>query len=105
MKITKMDYAATGAFSQTITDYLCRGEQLRPFYNHFPTLDAFEAQIKEKSFTETQRQTLYTALQEQYTSISEINPQVQQNLELLLQPNTFTITTGHQLNILSLIHI
>lgn len=99
MKITKMDYAATGAFSQTITDYLCRGEQLRPFYNHFPTLDAFEAQIKEKRFTETQRQTLYSALQEQYTSISEINPQVQQNLELLLQPNTFTITTGHQLNI------
>ncbi|ARS37908.1 bacillithiol biosynthesis cysteine-adding enzyme BshC [Pontibacter actiniarum] len=99
MKITKIDYAATGAFSQTITDYLCRGEQLRPFYNHFPTVEAFEAQLKEKSFSEAQRQTLHQALQEQYTSIAEVNPNVQQNIDLLQQSNTFTITTGHQLNI------
>jgi bacillithiol biosynthesis cysteine-adding enzyme BshC len=99
MKITKMDYAATGAFSQTIADYLCRGEQLHDFYNHFPTVEAFEAQIKEKSFGEEQRQTLHQALQEQYQSVAEIHPKVQQNLDLLQQPNTFTITTGHQLNI------
>ncbi|GAB3824004.1 hypothetical protein GCM10028895_31690 [Pontibacter rugosus] len=99
MKITKIDYAAISAFSQTITDYLCRGEQLRPFYNHFPTLEAFEAQLKEKSFSEAQRQTLHQALQEQYTSISEVNTKVQQNIDLLQQSNTFTITTGHQLNI------
>ncbi|WP_082815155.1 bacillithiol biosynthesis cysteine-adding enzyme BshC [Pontibacter akesuensis] len=99
MKITKMDYAATGAFSDTVRDYLCCSEQLQPFYNHFPTLEAFEAQLKEKSFSEAQRQTLHQALQEQYTSLSDIHPKVQQNIDLLLQPNTFTITTGHQLNI------
>ncbi len=99
MKMTTMDYAATGAFSQTIADYLCRGEKLRPFYNHFPTLEAFEAQLKEKSFSEAQRQILHQALQEQYTSIASINPKVQQNIDLLQQPNTYTITTGHQLNI------
>ncbi|AKD05534.1 bacillithiol biosynthesis cysteine-adding enzyme BshC [Pontibacter korlensis] len=99
MKINNIDYAATGAFSKTITDYLCCSEQLQPFYNHFPTLEAFEAQLKEKSFSETQRQTLHQALQEQYTSLSSVNPKVQQKIDLLLQPNTFTITTGHQLNI------
>ncbi|WP_242926450.1 bacillithiol biosynthesis cysteine-adding enzyme BshC [Pontibacter vulgaris] len=99
MKITKMDYAATGAFSQTITDYLAQNEKLKPFYNHFPSIDAFEAQIKEKEFTVKQRQVLHKALQEQYSSISEISPKVQQSIDLLLQPNTFTITTGHQLNI------
>ncbi|GAA4435077.1 bacillithiol biosynthesis cysteine-adding enzyme BshC [Pontibacter saemangeumensis] len=99
MKITKMDYAATGAFSQTIADYLSRGEQLRAFYNHFPTVAAFEAQIKEKSFSEAQRHTLHQALQEQYQSVADIHPKVQQNLDLLRQPNTFTIITGHQLNI------
>ncbi|WP_237586605.1 bacillithiol biosynthesis cysteine-adding enzyme BshC [Pontibacter russatus] len=99
MKITKLDYAATGAFSQTIADYLCRDERLRPFYNRFPTVEAFEAQLKEKSFSDTQRQTLHRALQEQYRSIADINPKVQQNIDLLRQPNTYTITTGHQLNI------
>ncbi|WP_439881077.1 bacillithiol biosynthesis cysteine-adding enzyme BshC [Pontibacter sp. MBLB2868] len=99
MKITKIDYATTGAFSQTVSDYLCRSEKLRPFYNHFPTLDAFEAQLKEKSFTTAQRQTLSQALQQQYTSVSELHPAVQQNLALLKEANTFTVTTGHQLNI------
>ncbi|MCJ8163888.1 bacillithiol biosynthesis cysteine-adding enzyme BshC [Pontibacter sp. E15-1] len=99
MKITTTDYAATGAFSQTISDYLCRSEKLRPFYNHFPTLEAFGAQLQEKSFGEAQRHTLHQALQEQYTSVASINPNVQQNIDLLLQPNTYTITTGHQLNI------
>ncbi|QCR25170.1 bacillithiol biosynthesis cysteine-adding enzyme BshC [Pontibacter sp. SGAir0037] len=99
MKVTTMDYAATGAFSQTITDYLCRSEKLRPFYNHFPTPEAFEKQIQEKQFTPEQRQVLHASLQRQYRSVAEIHPQVKQHLDLLLQPNTFTITTGHQLNI------
>lgn len=99
MKITKVDYAATGAFSQTIADYLSQSEKLRTFYHRFPTLEAFGEQIKEKSFTEAQRHSLHQALQEQYTSVAEIHPQVQQNLELLRQPDTYTVTTGHQLNI------
>ncbi|WP_230407259.1 bacillithiol biosynthesis cysteine-adding enzyme BshC [Pontibacter cellulosilyticus] len=99
MKVTKMDYAAAGAFSKTVTDYLCQNEKLQPFYNRYPTLEVFEAQLKEKTFSEAQRQTLHQALQQQYTSITSINPKVQQNLDLLQQPNTYTVTTGHQLNI------
>ncbi len=99
MKITKIDYAATGAFSKTISDYLCCSEQLQPFYNHFPTLASFAAQLQEKNFDQEQRQTLHQALQEQYTSIPDISPKVQQHIDLLLQPNTYTVTTGHQLNI------
>ncbi|MEJ8801275.1 bacillithiol biosynthesis cysteine-adding enzyme BshC [Pontibacter sp. H249] len=99
MKVTKIDYAATGAFSKTVADYLCQSEKLQPFYNRFPTLEAFEAQIQEKQFSAAQRQVLYQALQQQYTSVTNISSKVQQNLELLQQPNTYTVTTGHQLNI------
>lgn len=99
MKICKMDYAATGAFSQTITDYLSQSEKLQPFYHRFPALEAFEAQLQEKTFTQQQRETLHRALQRQYTSVADIHPNVQQHLGLLLQPNTYTVTTGHQLNI------
>ena len=94
-----MDYASTGAFSKTVSDYLCQDEKLQPFYNRFPALEAFEAQLKEKAFSDSQRQTLHQALQQQYSSIGTINPKVQQNIDLLQQPNTYTITTGHQLNI------
>ncbi|MDX5419790.1 MAG: bacillithiol biosynthesis cysteine-adding enzyme BshC, partial [Hymenobacteraceae bacterium] len=99
MKITKVDYAATGAFSQTIADYLSQSEKLRSFYHRFPTSEAFGEQLQEKNFTAEQRHTLCQALQEQYGSVVDIHPAVQQNLELLQQPNTYTITTGHQLNI------
>ncbi|WP_240676079.1 bacillithiol biosynthesis cysteine-adding enzyme BshC [Botryobacter ruber] len=99
MKITKIDYAATGAFSQAITDYLCRSEKLQPFYNRFPAPEVFEVQLKEKHFSQEQRQTLQQVLLEQYKTVTEVNPKVQQNIELLLQPNTYTVTTGHQLNI------
>ncbi|WP_018476588.1 bacillithiol biosynthesis cysteine-adding enzyme BshC [Pontibacter roseus] len=99
MKITKVDYAATGAFSQTIADYLSQSEKLQAFYHRFPTLEAFGEQLQEKTFTEQQRHTLQQALQEQYASIKTVHPNVQRNLDLLRQPNTYTITTGHQLNI------
>lgn len=99
MKISKLDYAETGAFSQTILDYLCRNEKLRPFYNHFPKPAAFEQQLKEKHFTPAQRQALHQSLKKQYSTVAQINPAVQKNLDLLLEPNTYTITTGHQLNI------
>ena len=44
------------------------------------------------------RQTLAKVLQQQYISVPGI-PAVQQNIEALQQPNTFTVVTGHQLNI------
>jgi bacillithiol biosynthesis cysteine-adding enzyme BshC len=99
MKITKVDYAATGSFSQTVSDYLAQDEKLRPFYKRFPTVAAFEEQLREKSFGQEQRQVLHQALQEQYASVAAVHPKVQQHLDLLQQPNTYTITTGHQLNI------
>ncbi|MHC2990862.1 bacillithiol biosynthesis cysteine-adding enzyme BshC [Pontibacter sp. HJ8] len=99
MKITKVDYAQTGAFSQTIADYLSQNEKLQPFYNRFPTVAAFEEQLKEKSFSQEQRHTLHQALLEQYASLADVHPKVQQHIDLLQQPDTYTITTGHQLNI------
>jgi len=99
MKIFKTDYSATGAFSPLITDYLAQDSKLQPFYHYFPTLENFKAQIQEKEQNPINRDLLLQVLQEQYAGLPEIHPQVQQNITLLAQPNTFTITTGHQLNI------
>jgi bacillithiol biosynthesis cysteine-adding enzyme BshC len=99
MLVTTLPYRATNSFSGLVTDFLDRKPHLQPFLNRFPDLGNFGEQIREKQdFPEAQRQTLVKVLQKQYQEL-EINPAVTLNLGLLAQPNAFTVTTGHQLNI------
>ena len=103
MSVTTLRYADTGAFSPLLTAYLARHEALTPFYHRFPALEEFQAQIEEKQaqYTPEARQRLVAALREQYAALPEVHPQVQANLALLEKDTTFTITTGHQLNLLT----
>jgi bacillithiol biosynthesis cysteine-adding enzyme BshC len=100
MHVTTLPYAATGAFSALVTDYLAQHAALEPFYHRFPTLEAFGGQIEEKksSYSAESRAQLVAILQEQYRE-ANLPPSVATNLELLAQPTTFTVTTGHQLNL------
>jgi bacillithiol biosynthesis cysteine-adding enzyme BshC len=99
MKITTLPYAATHSFSKLVTDYLAEAPHLKPFLNRFPTLENFGEQMKEKqNFPPAQRQLLVKALEKQYGNLPK-NPAVELNIALLQQEKTFTITTGHQLNI------
>lgn len=90
----------TGYFSSLICDYLDEKEELNQFYNRFPNLKNFEGQIQEKqeSFQSGLRTVLVDCLQKQYKTI-EASELSLQNIELLKENNTFTITTGHQLNL------
>ncbi|HZB12167.1 MAG TPA: bacillithiol biosynthesis cysteine-adding enzyme BshC, partial [Chryseolinea sp.] len=64
-----------------------------------PSLENFTAQISEKSsFPEEHRAVLTTALQNQYDGL-KVSQSVTDNILLLKNKKTFTITTGHQLNI------
>lgn len=103
MSVTTLRYAETGAFSPLLTDYLAQHEALKPFYHRFPTLEAFEEQIAEKQaqYTSEARQRLVAALREQYAGLADVHPAVQANIDLLAQETTFTVTTGHQLNLLT----
>ena len=85
---------STGQFSSLFLDYLDQKDSLQPFYNRFPTLDAFKDQIEERTFDPQKRQILVDALERQYQHITN-----KPDVSVLLQPNTFTVTTGHQLNI------
>lgn len=99
MNISHIDYKATGAFSALVTDYLDQHPQLAPFYHRFPSLEAFGEQIREKQQGPDHRQVLVAELEKQYASLPGIHPEVVRNLQLLGQPTTFTVTTGHQLNL------
>ncbi len=90
----------TNYFSSLICDYLEQKEVLHPFYNRFPDLENFEAQIEEKkqSFTLETRKVLVEALQQQYKDVTTTEATLQ-HIESLEDSNTFTIVTGHQLNL------
>lgn len=98
-----LDYRITGCFSQLICDYLDQKTSLQNYYNRFPKLENFKAQINERSaFPEATRQVLVESLCRQYDQLqkSEVEDQaVFDNLQKLGSKNTFTVVTGHQLNL------
>ena len=100
MKITQIPFQKTGFFSKTMIDYLEQKESIQPFYHNYPNINGFKKQIaeKENSFSKEHREVLVASLKNQYTKI-EVSEETQSNIDLLLQSNTFTVTTGHQLNL------
>ncbi|WP_413997680.1 bacillithiol biosynthesis cysteine-adding enzyme BshC [Flavobacterium sp. W1B] len=95
-----ISYQNSGYFSPLMNDYLDQKEDLQSLYNRFPKLENFENQIleKQKNFEHSNRTALVSTLQKQYATI-ETSHLTQQNIEALKANNTFTITTGHQLNL------
>ena len=104
-EIIKMDsscisYKDTGYFSATLINYLDDAPDLRSFYSYRPTLEGFAELFKHKKTT-TDRKLLVKVLTEQYASLKE-HTNIEfplQGVRGLLNENTYTITTGHQLNI------
>ena len=95
-----ISFKNTGFFSRLMCDYLSEKKELKPFYNAFPKLKNFKLQMeaKQKSMSAETRLVLANTLQSQYTN-TETTTAVLENIEALKDNNTFTVTTGHQLNL------
>lgn len=100
MQVQKIPFAETQSFSKAFLDYIGESESLKKFYGRFPEVSNFRDQIKEKaaSFPNHNRQVLVSALQAQYKNYTP-SESVKSNLASLGNEKTFTVTTGHQLNI------
>jgi len=95
-----ISYQNSGYFSPLMNDYLDQKSNLQNLYSKFPSIENFENQIfnKKNNFDHSSRKNLVTVLQKQYLHVETSNL-TQQNIEALLVDNTFTVTTGHQLNL------
>ena len=97
-----LPFRSTGYFSSLICDYIEENPILDTFYNRFPKLEHFESQLKEKQqANETNavsRAVLVKALEAQYTGV-DASALTRKNIDALKANNTFTVTTGHQLNL------
>ncbi len=102
MEATCISYKETGYFSSTVTDYLDDAPELRSFYSYRPTLKGFAELLEQKQVAANREVLAEVLLQQYFKQDSPSLPYadvVKANIELLRQGNTFTVTTGHQLNI------
>lgn len=75
--------------------YLAEDEAIRQLYAHAFSLDGFEQAIESRKAFNTNRNVLVEVLKSQYTNLPK-QTELESNIDLLLQPNTFTITAAHQ---------
>ena len=87
-------YHKTGAFSKIVVDYLNDESSLKEFYEHDPNVAGIKKSIKERKSHKYNRNLLVTELHKQYTQL-EANDKVKDNIDALLDENTFTICTAH----------
>ncbi len=93
-----LPYESTGYFSKIVSDYLSQSPQLKPFYQHAPTMAGIKEAIAARKTFATPRKLLVEVLTEQYAGLS-LSKKVKQNIASLAKETTFTVTTAHQPNI------
>ena len=97
-----ISFKKTGYFSSLINDYLEEKDELKSYYNRFPNIENFKDQIEEKgaskNLSANTREVLSQVLTTQYKKV-EASEATLANIESLKHSNTFTVTTGHQLNL------
>ncbi|OZA54308.1 MAG: hypothetical protein B7X75_08580, partial [Sphingobacteriales bacterium 39-40-5] len=99
MKAAYIDYSETRSFSEGLIRYLNNEAELNSFQSYIPNLQGFTDLLASKK-NNSNREILVEVLMEQYSKLPQpCNEQVSSNISLLLQKNTFTVCTGHQLNI------
>ncbi len=82
--------------TELIKDYLSESSVLKPFITDFPSYEAINEGVLGRDFGSDRRLRLHHAIEQQYARTGQSAPQ---SWEKVKDANTFTITTGHQLNL------
>lgn len=100
MNCTYLPYSQTGFFSKLVIDYLSGSDALKPFYTFSPSMQGVKLAIEQRKSSPVDRQLLVDTLNSQYAGLA-VSPALRQNMDVLLDDNTFTICTAHQPNLLT----
>ena len=98
MRCERINIKETNVFSNIFIDYINQDPNLKPFYDLPSIRKSFQAKIEKRKFDDSKRQILHDVLNQQYSGFS-ISKNTASNIARLKENNTYTITTGHQLNI------
>lgn len=93
-----ISYRSTNRFSKIALDYITKDQRLRSFYEHDTDLQGVRNAIAERRKRPVNRQLLFDELTKQYEG-TEITQAVRDNIQRLLDEDTFTVCSAHQPNI------
>ncbi|UTW60835.1 bacillithiol biosynthesis cysteine-adding enzyme BshC [bacterium SCSIO 12741] len=100
MDVDCLPYDQISFLPSLIRDYLADRPELKTLYGNRPDLAGFAEQLKQKQLPEENRAVLADVLIEQYQSLDHKEKQLR-HIEALRLPNTYSVTTGHQLALFS----
>ncbi len=101
MKISSIELSETGYYSKLILDYISEDINVKGFYNEQLSFQNIEEIITERDkFPLIERKILAEELANQYKNYN-VSEATNKHLKLLKQGNTYTITTGHQVNLMT----
>ena len=100
MKVSLIDRRKTKYFSALSNDFLYDTKKIDNFIERPFTIENIisQARIKASHFTNHSREILVDTIQEQYKGLN-IHDATKSNIKALRNEHTFTVTTGHQLNL------
>ena len=98
MNLYQITFEDTKRFSSLFLDYIQQQPELKDFYGQIPAIKSFEKILENRSFDHEKRVILSNVLCDQYSNCPT-SAKVTEHIDLLTESNTYTITSGHQLNI------
>ena len=96
MKVDCIGFEESNQFGKLFLEYINQDENLKEFYRAAPTLENIAALTD--TYNKVDRTTLVETLKEQYKN-TPASSATSENIDSLKSTSTFTITTGHQLNL------
>lgn len=96
MKSTQVDFESTNSFGTLFKDYINAKPELKDFYSYPPSINSFKNYLED--YKNLDRVNLQKELRKQHNGLV-LSDKQKENLTLINDQKTFTVTTGHQLNI------
>ena len=100
VKKKTLSFEKTGLFSQLIIDFVNQKDHLQSFLTSFSTLESIESSLP--VISQDARKEFVNVLEKQYQKTMFLNDDysdVKTHINSLLSSKTYTVTTGHQLNV------
>lgn len=88
---------STGLFDQLILDYVWGSNQIQEFYKYPFNQSGFKNSLADEFHAKVNRRLLVGELKRQQALVNNTHAKTNSNIEWLLNEETFTVTTGHQL--------
>lgn len=98
-KLEYISIAETASFSALVNDYINRNNAVDPFFSFTPDDVGIKEAISRRAQFPVDRTTLVRCIRKQYEGL-EMGEAVRRNIELLSEPDTFTVCTAHQPNLM-----